>query len=287
MNKVLIINLAGRAYSVEEEGYEALRRYLSDAKQALESNPDQAEVLGDIEAAIAEKCAAYLTAHKNVITALEIEHILRDMGPVGTDGSAEQGGAGRQSASPKRLYQVREGAMLSGVCNGLAAYFDLDVTLVRILFVALTILTSGAFILAYFVMTLVIPHADTPQERAAAMGRGSLTAQELIDQAKQSYEQLKNSHEWHRLKHRAHAEARAWKRQLRQRRWSYQAPPAAAWQQSPFWEAVHSLLGIAWLAFIVWLCWWSYNHLAIAHEFFDQLSLLLHQAGAWLAEKVR
>jgi phage shock protein PspC (stress-responsive transcriptional regulator) len=51
--------------------------------------------------------------------------------------------------APKRLYQIREGAMLSGVCMGIAAYLNIDVTVVRIVFVLLTLLTGGIWILVY------------------------------------------------------------------------------------------------------------------------------------------
>ena len=45
MNKVIIINLNGNAYQLDETGYEALRAYLDDAAQRLRDNPDRAEIL--------------------------------------------------------------------------------------------------------------------------------------------------------------------------------------------------------------------------------------------------
>ena len=56
----------------------------------------------------------------------------------------------------KRLYRIEEGSKLWGVCGGVAEYFDLDPTLVRlgwVLFVAL----GGSGILAYIIAALVIP----------------------------------------------------------------------------------------------------------------------------------
>ena len=47
--------------------------------------------------------------------------------------------------------------MISGVCKGLAAYFNVDVTIVRIVFVALAVLTKGAFVIVYIVLMCVIP----------------------------------------------------------------------------------------------------------------------------------
>lgn len=56
----------------------------------------------------------------------------------------------------KRLYRIEQGSKLWGVCGGIAEYFDLDPTLVRlgwVLFVAL----GGSGILAYIIAALVIP----------------------------------------------------------------------------------------------------------------------------------
>ena len=56
----------------------------------------------------------------------------------------------------KRLYKSRNDKMLGGVCGGIAEYFDIDPTLVRlgwVLFCAL----GGRGILAYIVAAIVIP----------------------------------------------------------------------------------------------------------------------------------
>ncbi len=58
----------------------------------------------------------------------------------------------------KRLYRSRLNQMVGGVCSGLADYFGLDVTLVRlawVLFVAL----AGTGLLAYIICWIVIPES--------------------------------------------------------------------------------------------------------------------------------
>ena len=61
----------------------------------------------------------------------------------------------------KKLYRIRTGRKILGVCGGLANYFDIDPTIVRVVF-ALNGLFWGAGILAYFIMALVIP--ENPYE---------------------------------------------------------------------------------------------------------------------------
>jgi phage shock protein PspC (stress-responsive transcriptional regulator) len=219
MNTVIIINLNGNAFHLEEPGFQSLRAYLERAQAQLKDNPDRTEIMADLEQAIADKCAHFLRPHKNVLTAAEIDGVLKEMGPVQTDGDAPSGAAAAEqpqgtkstgAAAPKRLYQIRDGAMLSGVCTGIAAYLDIDVTIVRILFVVLTVLTGGLWILVYLVMMLVVPFANTGEEHAAATG-APFNAQEVIDQAKKHYAEFKDRKEWRRH----------WRQQRREwrRRW--------------------------------------------------------------------
>lgn len=62
------------------------------------------------------------------------------------------------SAQYKKLYRSRENRVLGGICGGLGEYFDVDPTLVRVLFVFGAFLgLPGALLLIYLVMLIVIP----------------------------------------------------------------------------------------------------------------------------------
>lgn len=56
----------------------------------------------------------------------------------------------------KRLYRIEEGKKLAGVCGGLAEYFEIDPTLVRLGW-ALVSLFAGTGIVAYVVAAIVMP----------------------------------------------------------------------------------------------------------------------------------
>ena len=60
------------------------------------------------------------------------------------------------SGGTKRLYRIRDGRLVAGVCAGLAAYFGIDPTLVRLAFVVLTVF-GGFGVLLYLGAWLVIP----------------------------------------------------------------------------------------------------------------------------------
>lgn len=249
MNKVITINLGGNAFPLEEGGYEALQAYLATAARRLERNPDRAEIIADIEQAIADKFRAVLSAHKGVVLTAEVATIITEMGAV-EDGSPQAevpGGAAAPTTEagpspageapvPRRLYKIREGAELAGVCNGLAAFSGLDIRLVRMFFVIFTAITCGFGLLLYVGLALVLPTALTPAEKSAATGAPS-TTEEFIRRAREGYYAGmrtmgdKQAHRAWRRKFKR--EMRAWRhdfrREMRSRRWARteDAPPGA------------------------------------------------------------
>ncbi len=57
----------------------------------------------------------------------------------------------------KRLYRSRKDTFLSGVCGGIADYFNIDVSLVRIGWVIATLATGGLGLIAYIIAAVVVP----------------------------------------------------------------------------------------------------------------------------------
>jgi phage shock protein PspC (stress-responsive transcriptional regulator) len=59
--------------------------------------------------------------------------------------------------SSKKLYRSKTQKMISGVCGGLAEYFEIDVSIIRVLWVLGTIISAGIGIVAYIIMYFVFP----------------------------------------------------------------------------------------------------------------------------------
>ena len=64
----------------------------------------------------------------------------------------------------KRLYRSSSERKVAGVCGGLAEYFNVDPTLVRVLFVLAT-LAGGPGLLLYIVLWIVMPEADAEKAK--------------------------------------------------------------------------------------------------------------------------
>jgi phage shock protein PspC (stress-responsive transcriptional regulator) len=56
----------------------------------------------------------------------------------------------------KRLYKITEQGKIAGVCAGFSEYFELDVTLIRLVMVA-SVIVGGAGIVFYIIAALVLP----------------------------------------------------------------------------------------------------------------------------------
>jgi phage shock protein C len=60
---------------------------------------------------------------------------------------------------PRKLYRSQTQRMLAGVCGGLAEYFNIDATVLRVLFLILAVF-GGSGIVIYLVMWIVVPDAS-------------------------------------------------------------------------------------------------------------------------------
>ncbi|PYV48308.1 MAG: hypothetical protein DMG92_13995 [Acidobacteria bacterium] len=72
----------------------------------------------------------------------------------------------------KRLVRSREGRKVAGVCLGMAEYFDLDVTLVRLVWLITALVTGGIGFVAYVVAWIVVP--EEPYKLAANVPTGQV-----------------------------------------------------------------------------------------------------------------
>jgi phage shock protein PspC (stress-responsive transcriptional regulator) len=102
----------------------------------------------------------FRSSHSDVETMVPLfvecgEAALDEIGPVQSPGPA----APPPPEPARALQQVSEGAVVSGVCQGLARYFGLDVTLLRIFAVLLVFLSGGGMILVYLALMLLLPYA--------------------------------------------------------------------------------------------------------------------------------
>jgi phage shock protein C len=146
----------------DEAAYARLEQYLAESASLLEGDPDPQEILSDLEQAVADQCTRRMAADQTIVTPAQLEPALAEIGAVqvpggGTAPAPSPRDPGREAARPLR--QVSEGAVISGVCQGLARYFGLDVTLLRVIAVLLLLGTGGGMFFVYLALMLLMPYA--------------------------------------------------------------------------------------------------------------------------------
>ncbi len=173
MKKTLNVNIGGMAFTVDEDAYHALDRYLEDVRSRLEDN-DPGEVTADIESRIAELFSERITHRSQVVNIDMARYAMEVIGRPDTFGERKTAPDGRSAFAgretpppydePRKLYRSRRDRIIGGVCGGIARYFDVDVTLVRVLFAVLFFTSVSLWI--YIILWIVIPQA--PENAASA-----------------------------------------------------------------------------------------------------------------------
>jgi len=172
MKKTLNINIKGIIFYLDEDAYTKLNAYLEEIKTHFRNKKGQEEIINDIENRIVELFQQKLNDKKQVIVIADVEEIIGIMGhPVDFDEDSEEeltSQLNRQKGK-KRLFRNIDDRMLGGVCSGLGSYFNIDATVVRIIFL-LALFIGGSSILVYLVLWIVIPPARTVSDRLEMQG---------------------------------------------------------------------------------------------------------------------
>ena len=173
MKSAISIELDGTTFALDERAYQALRSYLDRAGERLGAHPDRAEVIAGLERAIAARLrlrAERAATIDEPAMLAALKEVGRVDGPV-LDGSVPPGAdSGDALRTKRRLYRLREGHLVTGVCTGLAAYAAVDVNVVRLIFILGAVLSGGMVVLVYVVLAFVMPRALTDTEIAEAHG---------------------------------------------------------------------------------------------------------------------
>lgn len=198
MKKVVNVSVGGRSFSLDEDAYARLLTYFDHFKARLDRDTQSAkeEVMADLENRIAELFdqgtggASYRVVNLALVTKV-VEQLGMPDGSMehetgassqgqnqesGTDDEYQRSGSGvdftyngAQGTSRRRLFRDLDNKTIGGVCAGLAAFLNVDLTIVRIVSL-LTLLLWGTGFLVYLVLWIVVPIAKTPADKCMMHG---------------------------------------------------------------------------------------------------------------------
>ena len=178
MKKTLTINLGGFVFNIDEDACDRLSHYLADIEKRFPEE-EREEIIRDIEERMAE-LLTYKMQNRNVVEINDVKEVIEAIGRpeqfedesgesqttadhFASDSTTENTNksTNRQPRRMRKLYRNSNDRMVSGVASGVAAYFDIDPAVVRILFVILTLISFGWGILIYLVLLIAMPEAKT------------------------------------------------------------------------------------------------------------------------------
>lgn len=157
MKETINVNLAQQAFTMDKDAYVTLTSYLDDIGRRLPAN--DTDTLPDIEARIAEIFRERVPSPMMVITYATVLATMQQIGNAEMFGEAnrplndaEQPHVGKKST--RRFVRSIDDKAIAGVCGGIAEYFGIDSTLVRIIFVV-GVIAGFSTGLLYFILWLV------------------------------------------------------------------------------------------------------------------------------------
>ncbi|MBT0548694.1 PspC domain-containing protein [Riemerella anatipestifer] len=172
MNKTLSIGLAGFSFMIEEHAYIKLSDYLKALRNSLDAE-EADEIMYDIEIRIVEIFKESL-GRREVVNDADVEKVIAQIGRPeqieeqeedyhNTQKTTQQ----RTKVSERQLFRDPERKKIAGVCAGMAAYFGMDMTAMRLIWLALFLIliplpgSPMLMVLVYVVFWIILPKATT------------------------------------------------------------------------------------------------------------------------------
>ena len=179
MNKIFNINLGGYPFTIDDDAYRKLDKYLSTIQKHFSKSEGCEDIITDIEIRIAELFNEHLKGQP-IVGLREVDKIISIMGtPEDFGAAAEEEVHESSSASSKsdtnksqtgrRLFRDPDEKVIGGVCSGLAAYFGIQEPVWVRLFMVLLIFTGFAPLI-YIVLWIAIPEAKTSGDKLSMRG---------------------------------------------------------------------------------------------------------------------
>lgn len=215
MDKTKNISLGGFSFLIEENAYTALSQYLTEVRQHLQHNSDRDEIIFDVEQRMAELLKDR-TANREVIMHQDVLYLIEVLGKPEQYVEDEEADKATNAApeatakafsTNKPLYRDIDDCKIGGVLSGMAHYFNISPTMLRIAFAVCLILSfvvsyrwiflfngvSWVIIILYILLWMIVPAAVTTAQKLEMQG-ATVTLDSLTSYKSSST----TSTEWHK-----------------------------------------------------------------------------------------
>lgn len=209
MKKAMQISLGGMYFHIDEDAYNLLQDYTNSLREYFSKEGESSkEIIDDIEQRMAELLNERISEKKQVINMDDINHAIKTLGKIEDfEFEKPENGEGSKSEyqtftrkTSRRLYRDPDSSIFGGVCSGLAAYFNVDPWVVRIIFIIMLFINViippfislfGFGILLYIILWIVIPKARTTAQKLQMRGE-PVTVQNIKRSFNDEYQKVKS-----------------------------------------------------------------------------------------------
>jgi phage shock protein PspC (stress-responsive transcriptional regulator) len=194
MKPVEFVSIGGYVFSLEEDACAVVRKYLDELTTFYKDKESGSEVMEGIEERMCELLLEQ-SGKGGVVTLPMCERVIATLGK--PEAIEQESGDFGDARTPEEEFKVRRklyrdpsNGMVAGVCSGLGTYFEIDPTILRILFVVLSLVGFGFFLhkgwfrmpdylvpIIYIILWICMPVAKTVQQRDELRGeKGTVDA---------------------------------------------------------------------------------------------------------------
>jgi phage shock protein PspC (stress-responsive transcriptional regulator) len=199
MKKTVQINIGKRHFHIDEDAFQILNEYLAALNEHFMKDKESGtEIIEDIEQRMAEILDDKLTGNKQVITLQDVQETIEILGKIedfqfadGEEGPETEDKSTYNRKEYRRLYRDPDRSYLGGVAAGLAAYFNTDPLLPRILFIAL-FFANGFGMILYLLLWIIVPKARTTAQKLQMKGE-PVTIQNIEKSISDEYQKVKTN----------------------------------------------------------------------------------------------
>lgn len=174
MNKTVNINLANTAFIIDEKAYELLQEYLNQLGETFKNTEGKEDILGDIEARIAELFHERKKNADYVINEQDVKNVIETLGEPTAfkeDTDQEERSEAYQTYIDKKLFRDPDDKYIGGVAAGISHYFGFDPTWIRLIWLFLALFSGGTFLLIYILFWIIVPEAKTTSDKLRMKGK--------------------------------------------------------------------------------------------------------------------
>ena len=194
MNKTIDIHLAQTLFSLDEQAYIILKKYLERLEFIFIKTEGGKDILEDIEVRISELFTEIKTGERYVISVKEVEQVIETLGSpedlAGED--AETYETKSNYSEPKKLFRDTDDRFIGGVAGGLSHYIGIDSLWVRLILLILFFSSIGGVVLVYILLWIIVPEALTTADKLKMKGE-PVNVSNIKKKIKEELDQVSNS----------------------------------------------------------------------------------------------